>query len=540
MRKSITRKSIASIVCLLVVFAVIVGIAGNRAFSEAIRMQYAEDAFHIAKAAAGEVDADWMDRYFESGGQSEEYRAVWARMDELCNAMDATFIYVIRPDLTDYNHITFVFSTVNHESIYSPYEVGFVRETTNEEYKRLYRNLYEGVSEEELVFLESGRYTKAEHHLTALVALKGSDGKTKGILCVQRQMSALAMVRNVFRNSVFRVLSILTLVVGIGHALYLNRALIRPVRKITAEASRFASENKPARQKLKEEIRNEDEIGVLAASIDQMEEQVGQYIKNLTTITAERERIRTELDLARQIQGAMLPHEFPPFPDRREFDLYASMTPAKEVGGDFYDFFLIDEDHLCLVIADVSGKGIPGALFMMASKIILQSCAMLGRSAAEILNKTNEAICSNNQAEMFVTAWLGILEISTGKMTAVNAGHEYPVIKRADGPFEILKDKHGLVVGGMEGIQYKEYELQLEKDTKIFLYTDGVPEATDQENRMFGSQRMLAALNERTDADPQEILENVHRAVDAFVQGAEQFDDMTMLCLDYHGAAGET
>ena len=539
MRKSITLKSILSIVCLLVVFAVIVGIAGNRAFSEAIRMQYAEDAFHIAKAAAGEVDADLMDRYFESGGQSEEYREVWARMDELCNAMDATFIYVIRPDLSDYNHITFVFSTVNHASTYSPYEVGFVRETTNEEYKRLYRNLYEGVSEEELIFLESERYAKAEHHLTALVALKDSDGKTKAILCVQRQMSALAVVRSVFKNSIFRVLSILTLVVGIGHGLYLNRTLIRPVRKITAEASRFANENKPAQQKLKEEIQNEDEIGVLAASIDQMEEQVGQYIDNLTVITAERERIRTELDLAKQIQGAMLPHEFPPFPDRKEFDIYASMTPAKDVGGDFYDFFLIDEDHLCLVIADVSGKGIPGALFMMASKIILQSCAMLGRSAAEILSKTNEAICSNNQAEMFITVWLGILEISTGRMTAVNAGHEYPVIKRADGPFEILKDKHSLVIGGMEDIQYKEYALQLEKGTKLFLYTDGVPEATDAQNRMFGLQRMLKALNEKTDAAPQEVLENIHRAVDAFVQGAEQFDDMTMLCLDYHGAAGE-
>ena len=539
MRKSITLKSILSIVCLLVVFAVIVGIAGNRAFSEAIRMQYAEDALHIAKAAAGEVDADLMDLYFESGGQSEEYREVWARMDELCNAMDATFIYVIRPDLTDYNHITFVFSTVNHASMYSPYEVGFVRETTNEEYRRLYRNLYESVSEEELIFLESERYDKAEHHLTALVALKGSDGKTKAILCVQRQMSALAVVRNVFRNSIFRVLSILTLVVGIGHGLYLNRTLIRPVRRITAEASRFANENKPAQQKLKEEIHNEDEIGVLAASIDQMEEQVGQYINNLTAITAERERIRTELDLAKRIQEAMLPHDFPPFPDRREFDVYASMTPAKEVGGDFYDFFLIDENHLCLVIADVSGKGIPGALFMMVAKIILQSCAMLGRSAAEILSKTNEAICSNNQAEMFVTAWLGILEISTGRLTAANAGHEYPVIKRKDAPFEVFKDKHSLVIGGMDGIQYKEYELQLEKGTKLFLYTDGVPEATDAQNRMFGSQRMLKALNEKTDAAPQEILENIHRAVEAFVRGAEQFDDMTMLCLDYHGVAGE-
>ena len=540
MRKSITLKSIFDILCLLVVFAIIVSIAGNSAFGDAIRMQYAEDALHIAKAAAVDVDPDRIDSYFENGGQSEEYRMAWTRMDELCNAMDATFIYVIRPDLTDYNHISFVFSTVNHDSEYSPYEVGYVRATTNDDYKRLYRNLYEGLSEEELLFLEDDHYSKAQHHLTALIALKGSDGATKGILCVQRQMSALALARMVFRINIIRVMSVLSVIVGIGHGLYLNRSLIRPIRKITAEASRFAEENKPAEKKLKAEIRNEDEIGVLAQSIDQMEEQVARYIENLPEITAERERIGTELDLAKRIQVAMVPHEFPPFPGRTEFDVYASMTSAKEVGGDFYDFFLIDEDHLCLLIADVSGKGIPGALFMMASKIILESCAMLGRSAAEILNKTNEAVCSKNQAEMFITVWLGILEISTGKLTAVNAGHEYPVVKTADGVFEIFKDKHGIVVGGMEDIQYKEYELQLEKGTKLFVYTDGVPEATDAQNRMFGSRRMLEALNEKPDATPQEVLESIHRAVDVFLDGAEQFDDMTMLCLEYHGTAGES
>ena len=540
MRKSITLKSIFDILCLLVVFAIIVSIAGNSAFGDAIRMQYAEDALHIAKAAAVDVDPDRIDSYFENGGQSEEYRMAWTRMDELCNAMDATFIYVIRPDLTDYNHISFVFSTVNHDSEYSPYEVGYVRATTNDDYKRLYRNLYEGLSEEELLFLEDGHYSKAQHHLTALIALKGSDGATKGILCVQRQMSALALARMVFRINIIRVMSVLSVIVGIGHGLYLNSSLIRPIRKITAEASRFAEENRPAEKKLKAEIRNEDEIGVLAQSIDQMEEQVARYIENLTAITAERERIGTELDLAKRIQVAMVPHEFPPFPGRTEFDVYASMTSAKEVGGDFYDFFLIDEDHLCLLIADVSGKGIPGALFMMASKIILESCAMLGRSAAEILNKTNEAVCSKNQAEMFITVWLGILEISTGKLTAVNAGHEYPVVKTADGVFEIFKDKHGIVVGGMEDIQYKEYELQLEKGTKLFVYTDGVPEATDAQNRMFGSRRMLEALNEKPDATPQEVLESIHRAVDVFLDGAEQFDDMTMLCLEYHGTAGES
>ena len=252
----------------------------------------------------------------------------------------------------------------------------------------------------------------------------------------------------------------------------------------------------------------------------------------------EKERITTELQMAKRIQSSMLPHIFPPFPDRKEFDVYASMDPARDVGGDFYDFFLIDEDHLCLVMADVSGKGIPAALFMMISKVILQSCAMLGRSPGEILTKTNEAICSDNQVDMFVTVWLGILEISTGKITAANAGHEYPVLKQ-NGQFELLKDKHGFVIGGMEGMRYKEYELRLLPGDKIFLYTDGVPEATDAESKMFGTDRMLAALNEAPEAAPETILKNVRTAVDGFVKDAEQFDDLTMLCLEYKGTQGE-
>ncbi len=252
---------------------------------------------------------------------------------------------------------------------------------------------------------------------------------------------------------------------------------------------------------------------------------------------AEKERLGTELHMANQIQASMMPHSFPPFPDRKEFDIYASMHPAKEVGGDFYDFFLIDEDHLCLVMADVSGKGVPAALFMMASKIILQSCAMLGKSAAEILTKTNEAICSNNSQQMFITVWLGILEISTGRLTAANAGHEYPALRRANGAFEILKDRHGFVIGGMDGIQYREYEIQLNPGDKIFQYTDGVTEATNAENELFGIERMKESLNLDPDGGPQEILGNVSYAVKTFVGDAEQFDDLTMLCIEYKGAA---
>ena len=246
-------------------------------------------------------------------------------------------------------------------------------------------------------------------------------------------------------------------------------------------------------------------------------------------------RISTELNLATRIQADMVPNIYPAFPDRREFDVYATMDPAKEVGGDFYDFFLIDDDHLCLVMADVSGKGVPAALFMMASKIILANNAMIGKSPAQILTDTNAAICSHNREEMFVTVWLGILEISSGKLIAANAGHEYPAVKHADGSFELYRDKHGFVVGGMAGMKYKEYEMTLEPGSKLFLYTDGVPEATDAESNMFGADRMLEALNEKKDGTTVEILKHVRASVDGFVKDAEQFDDLTMLCMEYRG-----
>ena len=250
---------------------------------------------------------------------------------------------------------------------------------------------------------------------------------------------------------------------------------------------------------------------------------------------AEKERINSELRMANQIQAGVLPSDFPAFPDRSEFDIYASMDPAKEVGGDFYDFFLIDDDHLCMLIADVSGKGVPASLFMMVNKTILKNTALLGRTPGEILTRTNSLVCEDNKMEMFVTVWLGILEISTGRLVAANAGHEYPVLMRSGEAFTLYKDKHGFVLGGMEGIKYKEYSLTLSPGDKLFLYTDGVPEATNSEQQLFGTDRMLEALNEEKDASPEKLLKNVRAAVDGFVREAEQFDDLTMLCLEYRG-----
>jgi len=253
-------------------------------------------------------------------------------------------------------------------------------------------------------------------------------------------------------------------------------------------------------------------------------------------LALEKERVSTELALATRIQSNFLPKIFPPFPDRHEFDLYASMTPAREVGGDLYDFFLIDDDHLCLVIGDVSGKGVPASLFMMLASALIHHVAMRELSPAKILSEVNAEICNRNPEEMFVTVWLGILEISTGTLTAASAGHEYPTLRNPNGAFELVKDKHGFVLGGMPGIRYRDYTLSLEPGSKLFVYTDGVPEATDASQQMFGTDRMIAALNTATDKDPGAILESVKNAVSSFVGNAEQFDDLTMLCLEYKGA----
>ena len=246
----------------------------------------------------------------------------------------------------------------------------------------------------------------------------------------------------------------------------------------------------------------------------------------------------TELNMATEIQTSMLPSIFPAFPERPEFDIYASMDPAKEVGGDFYDFFMIDDDHLAIVIADVSGKGVPAALFMMSSKILINDHALIGGTPAEILGRVNKQVYANNKAHMFVTVWLGILEISTGKLTTASAGHEYPMVN-LNGKYELLKDKHGLAIGAMDIARYKNTEIQLKKGDSVFVYTDGVAEATDANNELFGTDRTVEALNAIPEgASQKEVLSAVRVAVDAFVKEAPQFDDLTMVGLKYYGSEG--
>lgn len=278
-----------------------------------------------------------------------------------------------------------------------------------------------------------------------------------------------------------------------------------------------------------------NEIGELSEEFDDLMHEIDDYTERIESFTSDREKIEAELELGAHIQTGILPNKFPAFPDRKEFDLYAVMDPAREVGGDLYDYFLPDEDHFAMTIADVSGKGVPAALFMMATKIVLNNQVSMRISPALALEMANNRICENNYENMFVTVWLATLEISTGKLFTSNAGHEYPAIKQPDGTFELFKDRHGFVVGGMEGVKYKEEVIQLKPGAKVFVYTDGVPEATNSDNEFFGTDRMLKALRDAEDGTPEEIINAVRKAVDDFTGDAEQFDDLTMLCMEYKG-----
>ena len=267
-------------------------------------------------------------------------------------------------------------------------------------------------------------------------------------------------------------------------------------------------------------------------------EEAGGEMRGIVSMISELDRLDKKLKLASDIQTSMLPTSFPAFPDRTEFDLYASMTPAREVGGDFYDFFLVDSDHLALVIADVSDKDIPAALFMMVSKSLIKNQLTSGCGPAEALERVNLQLCEHNASMMFVTVWLAVLEISTGKGVACNAGHENPCVRRSEGDFEILKYKHNMFLGVNKKAKYDVREFEMSPGDCLFVYTDGVTEATNTSGELFGENRLAEALNQIPDANPAELIRHVHAEVDRFADSAPQFDDITMLCVKYFGSTG--
>lgn len=373
---------------------------------------------------------------------------------------------------------------------------------------------------------------------SAYEPIVASDGHAAALLGVDIDMNNVMKERRQFLISMLLFSGVLMLL-SIAVTIFLMRRMATKPLAMLSKATLGFADSKEGYTKedvINLPIKSKDEIGDLYHEIRSMQGRMVEYLENLTRVTAEKERIGAELNIATQIQADMLPRIFPAFPDRKEFDIYATMTPAKEVGGDFYDFFLIDEDHLGLVMADVSGKGVPAALFMVIAKTLIKNRAQMGGGPGEILQYVNEQLCEGNDAELFVTVWFAILDLKTGKGLAANAGHEHPALRRADGQYELVVYRHSPAVATMEGMRFREHEFELHPGDSLFVYTDGVAEATNAQEELFGTDRMLTALNRDPDAAPETLLRTVRKDIDAFVGDAPQFDDITMLGLHYLGS----
>ena len=546
---SLTFRVVGSIIILLFAFSAIIEAISYFVFSKSFVDGYKDNTYRIAATAATLINGDNLEEYLENKGKNDEYQNTVDALNTFCNKQNVTMIYVISVDTTNYKSFTSIFNVVNENSnSYTPWEIGYKRQTTNEKYEKAYKSLYNKEKIEATVFRKYN-LNNQEPHITTMVPIQNSKKKVVAILCVQRPMSEIKSSRMVFLNLVTGITVLLAIGVSIIAYKFFRKYVVKPVIKISKETERFVNENTKTKKTLDLESSKITEIKILAQSVDKMEFETVNYINNLEKATKENERVGTELKLAKSIQESALTNEFP---ECDEYSIFASMNPAKEVGGDFYDFYLIDENHLVLTIADVSGKGVPAALFMMITKVLLSSATVNYKTPSEILTSINDQISKKNTTNMFITIWLGILDLRTGKLVYSNAGHEDPVIYRKGADFKIEKTTHGIVVGAFENYKYKDNEITLKKGDKLFLYTDGVPEATNNKNEMFGLDRMVNSseatnnknemfgldrmvnsLNNNFDKDMESLLKNVKKDVEEFVDRAVQFDDLTMLGLEY-------
>ena len=532
----LSGKLIASVLLLSVLLCAAISYMGYREFTAVLEAEYNRSAYEIAETAKTYLDPDRLEHYLESGETDGAYREIQARLDALVVSTDSYLIYVTRLS-QDYTTSTYIFDAVHPDTGFTRYELGYTARDMDPAYREEVARMM-STGERSAVYFYS--YTQASGaHTTAAIPVADSTGRVVALLGVEKAMTALDNAR---RTYVRNVLAITVRAVGLfllSYIGFLRREVVSPILTIAGEARRFAGDN-VARLDLLERIRSRDELGVLARAIGKMETDIVQYVEDLTAVTAERERIGAELNVATQIQADMLPRIFPPFPERREFDIYAAMTPAREVGGDFYDFFLVDQDHLAVVIADVSGKGVPAALFMVIAKTLIKNHTQAGMAPSRVFETVNNQLCENNEAGMFVTAFLGVLELSTGRFTYVNAGHNPPLAALGGRPYDWLPSKRGFVLAGLEHTAYQQQEIVLRPGDRLFLYTDGVTEALDPAGALYSEERLRAffrgaALEGKPLAEQLSLLRG---DIAAFAAGAEQADDITMLLLKINETKG--
>lgn len=517
------RYKIITITCALIaIMSLLLILLSYRKFYDTHIDLYFDKALGIVKMLAAQVDADAVKGYAEEGKVDEEYEELLELFNNVkANTTGLNYLYILVPYEDHFVYVLDAYTPEDDMSNIS--ELGDVFYYGETEYTYFLPDVENKSASTQIVYGQDAGFGKT---ISVWAPVLDENGEVAAMVEADYVISELNRVINSYVKRILVMLLIAQLLISAILIKTIDKNVINPILSLTKHIKSSKAGEMVA---IGKEFREDNEIRLLAESFDDMMSKIKEYVADIERVTAEKERIGAELSIATQIQADMLPCIFPPFPEKKEIDLFASMTPAKEVGGDFYDFFLVDDDHLALVIADVSGKGVPAALFMVIAKTLIKNQMLQGASPKETLEKVNNQLCENNEAEMFVTAWVGLYEISTGKLVASNAGHEYPVIKRSDEMYEIYKDQHGLVLAAMEGICYTEYEIFLKKDDRLFVFTDGVVEATNVEKELFGTERLLDTLNDSKNESLSDMLHRLKTEIDAFAGETPQFDDITML-----------
>ena len=559
MKFSLKKKSILFVLVIALVLSCVAVFIGYRIYSDTMDERYENISMDLAKTAADLVDAEKVRDYteaileiyrknpmpeFKSQQEEADYYAQYTGIQDEAYQEMFNVLQAVKSNNRDVQYL--YISTLDTQSKSGIYILDV---DTSESacpmgtWDIIYPENYGIFEDPERGFPAYTTQTAEFGWLcTAGAPIITDDGTVVGYAMIEVSMNDVMADRADFLQNISLAMAGATILMAVIFILLVNRSVVRPINQLAAAAASFVDEKNAGEDRQSAisqlNVHTGDEIEALCDAVKKMEIDIDNFIVHISKITAEKERIGAELNVATQIQADMLPRIFPAFPERKEFDIYATMNPAKEVGGDFYDFFLVDNDHLAVVIADVSGKGVPAALFMVIAKTLIKNHAQNKDTPGSVFTQTHAQLCEGNDAGLFVTAWMGVLEISTGSFIYVNAGHNPPLLKRAGGAYEWLKSRPGFVLAGMEGVRYRENSLQLEPGDCLYLYTDGVTEATSGAQELFGEERLQHTLNESKDLPVDQLLPKVKQAIDTFVGEAEQFDDITMLGLEYREKGG--
>lgn len=491
-----------------------------------------QKAFSLAAVVAASVDGDLVEHYRDTLTKDEEYEEIQEYLDKIRMRALAKYLYICIPEENGYRYI---WDAANPSADDGVMDLGDFDEYYGEGGKVMpgvLQNAGHGKYEDSVLV--------TNHHIygfvvSAFFPIKNSSGEAIALASVDIAMEDVAYDAMLLALATGGVMIIVMLVFCIIFYRRMNRQVVRPIHKLNDVISEYVSGKMQEGKVMECEIRTGDEIEELADSFSKMSVELKDYMENFTAVTKEKERIGAELNVAQKIQEDMLPRIFPPYPERKDFDVYASMDPAKEVGGDFYDLFLVDENHIALTVADVSGKGVPAALFMVITKTLLKNRTMMGGAPSQIVADVNNQLCEGNEAEYFVTLWFAIVDLTTGDGIAVNAGHEHPILKKKDGDYVLIKYRHSPPIGTMPDLSFEQRRFRMEPGDLLFVYTDGVPEAMNANEELYGTDRLIGVLNQNKDAGPEQLLPAVKDDIDAYVGAAPQFDDLTMLAFRLNG-----